>query len=280
MSPLRFLLCALALALASTGCEKKSDPLATAQRFFQQVSAGQAQAAYQSAAFGFQAQRSAAVFEAAAKEMGLVESPTADWNQPQIDGRTAKIAVRVHTKAGKEVPLIVTLTRESSTWRVYSMKSPPSEATGISENRFTLVGKAPSFTDSATQPVPPEMELRKLVKENLLHFNEAIASKSFDAFYDSVSLAWQTGKFTQGEGQLTKGQLQRAFQPFIDKQIDLSGIQKVEPVWDAPVTVGTDGLLGLSGYYPTDPYRIHFTLKFVYELPAWKLFGIDVSLRK
>jgi hypothetical protein len=168
--------------------------------------------------------------------------------------------------------LDVTLTRESTKWQVFAMRTPKDEATGISENRFTLVGKAPSFNDAASQPVPPEAELRQLVRDNLNHFNDAIAAQSFDAFYDSVARKWRD--------QLTKGQLQRAFQPFIDKKVDLSGIQNVELTWEGPVTVGTDGLLVLSGYYPTDPYRIHFSLKFLYELPTWKLFGIDVNLRK
>ncbi len=113
--------------------------------------------------------------------------------------------------------MIVTLTRESTKWQVYSLKSPPSEETGISENRFTLVGKAPAFSDAAT--VPPEADLRNLV-ENLRRFNKAIASKSFDVI---LSLKWQD--------QLTKGQLQRAFQPFIDKHVDLAVIEKADPVW-------------------------------------------------
>jgi hypothetical protein len=278
MAWLRSLL--LVLALAWSGCGKKSDPATSAQRFFEQVGAGQAQAAYQSAAFGFQAQRSAAVFEAAAKEMGLTEYTGGEWDKPEIDGRTAKIRVHFRTRDGKDVPLVVTLTKESSTWRVYSLRTPPNESTGISENRFTLVGKAPALTDAASQAAPPEAELRQLVRDNLLRFNDAIATKSFDAFYDSVSVAWQTGKLTQGQNQLTKGQLQRAFQSFIDQQVNISAIQKVEPVWDAPVSVGTDGLLILSGYYPTEPYRVHFAMKFIYEVPAWKLFGLDVNLQK
>jgi len=262
----------LVLALACTGCEKKADPQASAQRFFELVGSGQSKEAYQSAAFGFQAQRSAAVFETAAKEMGLADHVGGEWETPKIDGRSATVRLRVRTRAGKELPLIVTLTWESGTWRVYSLRSPPSPTTGISENRFTLVGKAPAFTDAVTQPVPPEIELRQLVRENLLRFNEAIAAKSFDAFYDSVSRKWQD--------QLTKGQLQRAFQPFIDKQVEIGSIQTVDPIWDAPVTVGTNGLLVLSGYYPTQPYRVQFALKFIYELPSWKLFGAEVNLRK
>lgn len=262
----------VALALVCAGCEKKADPVTSAKAFFALVASGQAAEAYQSTAFGFQVQRSAVVFETAAKEMGLTQVVSSEWEAPEIEGQTARVNARLRTGAGQEVPLVVTLTRESGTWRVYSLRSPPSAQTGLSENRFTLVGKAPSFTDAVTQPVPPELELRQLVRDNLLRFNEAITSKSFDAFYDSVSRKWQD--------QLTKGQLQRAFQPFIDKQIDLSGIQKVEPIWNSSVTVTTDGLLTLSGYYPTEPYQVHFALKFLYELPAWKLFGIDVNLRK
>lgn len=270
----------LALALAIAGCTKKPDPAASAQRFFEQVAAGQGQAAYQGAAFGFQAQRSAAAFEIAAREMGLTDYASGQWEQPEIDGSSAKVRVRVKTRAGKEFPLVVTLTKESGTWRVYSLRSPRSETTGISENRFTLVGKAPTLTDTAAQPVPSETELRQLVRENLLRFNDAIATKSFDAFYDSVSVAWQTGRLTQGQNQLTKGQLQRAFQSFIDQKVNIGGIAKLDPIWDTPVSVGTDGLLAVSGYYPTEPYRVHFALKFIYELPTWKLFGLDVNLRK
>ena len=93
----------LVLAALLAGCEKPGDPTVTAQLFFQQVAAGQTQAAYQSAAFGFQAQRSAAVFEAAAKEMGLVNAVKLEWDAPEIDGRTAKIRVRVKPQASASV---------------------------------------------------------------------------------------------------------------------------------------------------------------------------------
>lgn len=271
MACFRFVLL-LGLALVAAGCEKKADPVTSAQRFFDLLANGRAQAAWESAAFGFQAQRSAAVFETAAKEMGLTETIGGEWGTPEMEDGSVKVFVRFKTRSGKEIPLIVTLTDESNAWRIFSLRSPPSEQTGVSENRFSLVGKAPSFTDAVTQPVPPEAEQRQLVRDNLLRFDEAIASKSFDAFYDSVARKWQD--------QLTKGQLQRAFQPFIDKEVRLAGIKDLNPIWSAPVTVSTDGLLILSGYYPTEPYQVHFALKFFYELPTWKLFGLDLNLRK
>lgn len=282
-----------ALVLVLAGCEKKSDPTASARLFFEQVAAGQGQAAYQSAAFGFQAQRNPTVFQAAAREMGMMDYAEGEWGQPEMDGRTAKIPVHFKSRDGKDISLAVTMIKESGAWRVFALRIPPANGAGVSENRFTLVGATPTWTDDrgrvrnegfrklgALQPVPSEAEMRRLVRETLLRFNDAVVTKSFDAFYDSVSVAWQTGSLTQEQNKLTKGQLQRAFQGFIDQKINIAGIEKVEPIWDSAATVGTDGMLLLSGYYPTDPVRVHFSMRFTYEVPEWKLFGLDVNLRK
>lgn len=265
---LRLLLLTALLSLGS--CSKPVDPQTSAQKFFEQIAAGQADAAYQSAAFGFRAQRSSAVFAAAARDMGLADYAGAEWDKPERDGRTTTIRVKIKTTGGTAIPLIVTLIKESGTWKVFSLRSPPSGDSGTSENRFSLVGKAPSFADAVTKPMPPENEIRQLVRENLLRFNEAIASQSFDAFYESVAVHWQD--------QLTKGQLQRAFQPFIDKKINLAAIGQANPVFDTAPSVNSEGLLIVAGHYDTSPYRVRFAMRFFYELPAWKLFGLDVDL--
>jgi hypothetical protein len=265
------LLC-LALFLPLGGCTKKADPQTVAQHFFEQIAAGQAEAAYRSTAFGFQAQRSAVVFVAAAKDMGLTDYAGGDWDKPERDGDTVTIRVKIHTKKGTDIPLVVTVVNQSGAWRVFSLRSPPNQQTGISDNRFSLVGKIPSFVDAVTKPMPAENEIGQLVRDNLLRFNEAIGSESFDAFYDSVSTHWQD--------QLTKGQLQRAFQPFIDQKINISQVKTATPIFDTPPAVNSEGLLVVAGHYETQPYRIQFAMKFYYELPTWKLFGLDVNLLK
>ena len=148
-----------------------------------------------------------------------------EWGQPwNATGTVAASPCKVKTHAGTEFPLVVTLVEETGAWRVFSIHSPPDEKTGIAENRFTLVGKAPDLNTGLSRPAPPLNEIRVLVRETMLRFSDAIAAKSFDAFYDSVSDAWQTGSLTKGEYQLTKGQLQRAFQPFIDRRVDLGEV--------------------------------------------------------
>ena len=268
-SRFRFLLLA-ALAFALGGCAKRPGPLSAAQHFFDLLGAGQTDAAYAAAAFGFQAQRTSPAFAAAARDMGMTDYAGGEWSQPERDGHTATIHVTAHSRAGANIPLIVTLVDESSAWRVFSIHSPPSKATGISENQFSLVGKVPNLNDETVKPMPPEAEIKELVRENLVRFNTAIASASFDEFYESVSTKWQD--------QLTKGQLQRAFQPFIDKKIDISGVSKIDPTFDTAPEVNSEGLLLLTGHYDTKPYGIVFTMRFFYELPEWKLFGLDVNM--
>lgn len=274
------LLLLLAIFLPFSGCAKKRSPLEAAQLFFEQVGSGRVEEAFHSAAFGFQAQRSSAVFAAGAKDMGLTDYASGEWGTPEREGHSCNIPVKVKTREGKEFPLIITLVEETGAWRVFSIHSPPDEKTGIAENRFTLVGKAPDLNTGLSRPPPPLNEIRQLVRETLLQFNAAIAAKSFSEFYDSVSLAWQTGSLTNGEYQLTQGQLERAFQPFIDRKIDISEIGKLDPVFETPPAVNSEGLLIVAGYYVGETRKIQFALKYIYELPSWKLFGLDVNLLK
>src|SRR5258708_5734912 len=130
MRSLLLRLLSLALFLPLGGCTKKADPLTAAQHFLEQIAAGETDTAYYSAAFGFQAQRSAIVFATAAKDMGLTDYASAEWDKPERDGRTVTIRVKIKTHSGAEIPLIVTLVDQSGAWRVFSLRSPPSQETG------------------------------------------------------------------------------------------------------------------------------------------------------
>ena len=44
------------------------------------------------------------------------------------------------------------------------------------------------------------------------------------------------------------------------------------------VALEGEGLLVVAGMFPTQPYRVAFSFKYMYEVPRWKLFGIDVNL--
>jgi hypothetical protein len=274
MSPLRPLAyCALASLLFLTGCSKsKSTPTEAAKRFLQQVADGQTDAAYQSASFFFQAQESQKSFAGTARELGLVGASQFELTPLENDAKTAKLNASITSAKGKKLQFVVTMNDESNDWRMYSIRTPRDTQTGLSKNEFSLVGKSVAFNDAFAQPMPPDKTISRIVRDSMILFSEAIRQRSFKEFYDNVSLAWQA--------DLTLKQLQRAFQNYIDNDVNMSGVADLEPVFDAPPQMTSDGLLIVSGHYPSQPMQVVFNLKFIYELPNWKLFGVSVDLRK
>ncbi len=120
--------------------------------------------------------------------------------------------------------------------------------------------------------MPGDKALRGLVTETLLEFNNAIQAKDFRLFHAAIADMWK--------GQITPDQLHEAFQSFILDEADLGDVKDAVPVFDEPPILGEDGILTLAGHVPTAPQRVLFNLEYRYEHPAWKLTGIQVSLRE
>lgn len=273
MAQVRGFLCiAFFTALLLAGCEKPEDARQNADRFFQQVISGKTEEAYRDAGFAFQAEQSQRAFETAARDLGLIGASGAELKDAQVDDKAAKFTVEVTKKDGAKATFIVQLRKDGSHWRVHSLKTPRSVETGLVENRFSLIGRGASFTDSLNRPVPDQEMVQRLVQDTMVQFNESLLSGSFTDFYQNISRAWQT--------QLTENQLRHAFQAFIDSKVDLTEALKLDPVFDEQPKISADGLLVISGHYPWDPYKVAFQVKYMYELNHWKLFGIDVNLKK
>ena len=188
------------------------------------------------------------------------------------DTKTTKFNASVVTALGEKFPLVVTLDSDAGQWRLFFMKAPRDPNTGVVENRFTLVGKTSGFNEAVDQRMPDEATIRRLVHDSMQKFSEAIEKRSFTDFYQYSAQAWQA--------QPTEKKLHQAFQAFIDKDVRLGGVLEISPVLEIAPQLTTDGLLLVGGYYPTKPFQVYFSLKFIYELPEWKLFGLDVYLKR
>jgi hypothetical protein len=261
-----------AVALLMTGCEKKTDPVSALRTFFEKLAAGKTEQAYAETAFGFQAGQNEKAFEAVVRDLGLSDYQSIQSESPKIQGNSATLRLEITTRAGKQVPFVVTMTNETGAWRVFTIRTPRDAGTGVAENPFTVLGKAPEIAGTAPAAPPEEKEVRRLIRENLLAFDQAVADRSFKAFYETLSATWRD--------TLTEGQLERAFQPFIDHQYRVTGVASTEAILDRQPALNSEGILVVSGYYPTKPFKTVFSLKFIYEMPKWKLFGIDVNLQE
>ena len=237
---------------------------------FEQIGKGEIRQAYESAAFSFQSTQTPKTFEYTVQSLGMQSHASVEWTRTVIGEREAKLDGVIHKSTGEKQPIAVVMILQSGAWRLHSLRSLGEDNVVPSENLFTLVGKGASFNDSYRRSLPSDKEVRQTVLAAVLDFNAAIQKGDFSDFYKNTSLAWQA--------QLTERKLKNAFQPFIDAGVKLDGAKGVEAVFDVAPEINGEGLLVVSGYYPTTPHRIVFSMKFIYELPNWKLFGLNINL--
>jgi hypothetical protein len=284
--PLRLVaaIASVCLAVIVAGCNPTppaaQDPESAADAFFAALEKGDPHAAYDSAAFGFQAAQTFAGFLSNAQELGLIGGHPPLWTGKEMHGAEVRLDGTVLTPAGSTVNVSVTMTPDGNAWKLFSLQT----ATGSeeAENHFTLVGKGTGFNDVYHQPMPAPKKIDALVHQTMARFNTAIQLGDFHTFYGTLSQQWKDGQRLSGQqaAGVTVNMLKNHFQPFIDKKIDLSMLAGLQPIYDQPPRINEDGLLQLVGHFNAPAYQVNFSFDYAYELPWWKLFGINVSLTK
>lgn len=225
------------------------------ERFLALIAQDKIEEAYQSTATGFRSQQDSASFAATVKGIGLTRYASASWTNRQIENNRATLEGSVTTTDGGTIPLTIKLVSEGDEWKVLSLTTPAAGA---------------AIADSANRKpvVPDDNAVRQLVNQTMRSFGQALERSDFGPFYAAISDRWK--------GQITGEGLSRAFQPLIDQKTNFGNIQNLDPTFGAPPAINQDGLLVASGFYATEPHRARFELKYIYEAPTWKLFGIHV----
>ena len=217
-------------------------------------------------------QQSYPSFAASVSNLGFQDLVSVNWTREDVTAKRASLEGELANRDGAKFAVIVTLVRESGAWKVYSFRLPGRAATAIADNPFSLMGRATAFNDASNRNLPTTNEVVTLVRETMQQFDTAVKQKNFANFYQYISVAWQS--------QLSEKRLQRAFQPFIDAGIDLRETQTLDPVFDREPQIDASGLLVINGSFPTQPYKLVFSLKYTYELPKWRLFGLNLNVVK
>jgi hypothetical protein len=279
------LVCLTAL-IAGCGHAPQSarDPESAANAFFAALEKGDPHAAYDSAAFAFQAGQTFDAFLSNAHELGLVGGQPPQWTRKDIHDADARLDGKIVSQTGDPIDISVTLTPDGGEWKLFTLHT----ATGgqsndaSPEDRFTLVGKGTGFNDVYHQPMPNPQQLADLIHGTMDKFNTAVRTADFHDFYTAISQQWKAGQRSTGEAVagVTEKMLKDHFQAFIDQKIDLSAVESLSPVFDRTPIINQDGLLELTGHYDMPKFRLNFDLEYAYELPRWKLFGINLSLTK
>jgi len=222
--------------------------------FLAQIGAGQIKEAYESTSATLQSQQTAEEFEESVKKLGLTDYASASWSSRQMENGRGHLEGSITTRSGGQIPLKMELVKESDAWKVFSLNAPQS---GVA-------------AEQPAQAVPSDDQLKAMALESLLAFNKAVKEKSFVAFDEQCASPFRK--------QLGPEKLLESFKPFVDQEIDISPIEKVEPVFENPPAIDSDDVLHLKGSYPTTPKPVVFELKYAFEDKAWKIIGINVSI--
>ncbi len=163
---------------------------------------------------------------------------------------------------GQDVKFTVDMVREQGDWKVNAFVDDARDG----------VGPGAWF-----KQIPLRDNLYQITGETIRVFREGIEAGDMADFY-----AYMSDSFTIG---ISVERLQQAYQPYINANIDLTGIQELEPVYlELPaftdVAVGFDpddfeviqDVMVIEGYYPLEPLPVPFKFSYVYEHPEWKLF--------
>ena len=129
--------------------------------------------------------------------------------------------------------------------------------------------------------IPFRDDLNVLTADTIKIFRESIEAGDMEAFYRHMS-----DSFTIG---ITLERLQEAYQPYINGNFDLTGIESLQPTFqelpvfeDVPLGIDEEDffvvqdVMVLKGYYPLKPRPVPFKFSYVYEHPEWKLFQFQV----
>ena len=124
----------------------------------------------------------------------------------------------------------------------------------------------------AQSRVPGELALEALVKAMLLSFNDANVTRNYTVFHAKLSKPFRQ--------QFSPERLEETFKDFARKEIDFDIIAAYKPVYDPEPRVDDDGKLLVRGYFPTEPARVVYDLKFIPSDGEWKLVSINIKTER
>jgi hypothetical protein len=108
-----------------------------------------------------------------------------------------------------------------------------------------------------------------LIRETLLALDQANKTGNYTVLRDLGSPAFQAN---------TAARLGEIFASQRHDNLDLSGVAVLEPQLSLLPQIEANGLLHMSGVFPSAPEQVNFDVAFAPVNGQWKLFGISVGL--
>jgi hypothetical protein len=238
-----------------------------AAEFMGLLGKGNVTEAYHVTAPVFQVTETASSFEGRIRELGISRFASQAWTGKAEQAEKTVLSGKLKTRTGREFSMDLELIRDAGSWSVSSFKFRSSEELP-DPLEATRSGNL-SFSETGQTEMPSAAEVKHLSRQNLATLAKCAASGDFTEFYDSISAIWQS--------QVSVVRLQRAFGKLAEQGGDLDWVSEAEVQLLEPPVLNQNGLLIIQGRVE-GPMSLEFLFRYNYELPHWKLFGVEATL--
>jgi hypothetical protein len=134
---------------------------------------------------------------------------------------------------------------------------------------LAATGSPPVAARVQPTPVPSADVLVLLIRNSLLALQQANSAGNYAVLRELAA--------PEAQQASTPARFSQAFAPLRDAHVDLSAIAVTNPSLSAPPTVGADGVLRLTGFFPTRQGQIDFSLAYRLSHGHWLPIGMTVS---
>lgn len=135
----------------------------------------------------------------------------------------------------------------------------------------SLPAQQPAATpQAAAQPqVPDPDKLRILIRTTLVALNHANQTGNYTVLRDLGAPGFQSANSAAKLGEI--------FNALRGRNLDLGPLVVVEPKLVRPAAIADQGMLRITGFFPTKPEQVNFDLVFEPVGAQWRLFGLAVN---
>ena len=217
----------------------------------------------------------------------LLNFKESSWSNREINNGRGTLEGEIVTESGGVVPIKLSFVKENDEWKIYAIQKtvaglqtdtanteqPKPQATTVAEPSKPIetanpIEPQPTPTVSADS-LPDATTQTAMVKQAMSDFLASVKVKDMTHFHSTLSQLWQD--------QYTVEKLNEAYKPITDNKADWSVLNSVTPSVSA--NKDNDGVLTLTGTYPTKPSRVDYEQSYIYENGAWKLISFSIEAK-
>lgn len=223
--------------------------------FFAAVGSGDIERAYSTLSNDFRAGTSKADLVAYLVANGMDKVTDTSWSERSVNGVGGSLTGTLTTADGGSIPVEIDLIKEQDQWKIFSIRRTA----------------APAGANNVAKGLSGERQQVALVTESMATFVDATAKQDMTELHNHISRLWAD--------QIDVAALDEAYKSFFELGSNLQVIKTLAPVFDGSATLSDEGVMEIKGYYPTNPNRFHFDLKYIYEGTGWKLVGFSSEIK-